>query len=178
MILNGETKALVECYFREIDAAEIREKNYSKQGGWAFDWIDDLIGGYRVFCLETKEYPSVVQGLVSLKALHDSAFNGVHVEHIESAEENLRFNLKTKETNFIRRYEYVGIHLVAFACQFSIDEGLEGFVELTSKTATIPFYEKIGAKKLSKSSQKLIFFEPYGQALAKKYFPGGVQWLD
>uniref|UniRef100_UPI003F494C5A hypothetical protein n=1 Tax=Niallia taxi TaxID=2499688 RepID=UPI003F494C5A len=83
--------------------------------------------------------------------------------------------------NIDRIYTGIGINLVALACQYSLENGCEGHINLISKHETIDFYKskELGGKQFKEGSQLIIFNEPVGQRLAKKYFPGGaIHWLN
>lgn len=84
--------------------------------------------------------------MIALKPNYDEACRCVDVEIIESAPRNKK-ELNQKLNNN-RKYAGIGKCLVAFACQYSIDKGLDGFIALTSKTSKIPFYRDLGAKSI------------------------------
>ena len=173
MIINVETDELVHCYFKKIDRIEIIGKEYSPRGGcWVFDWLKPLTHSYDIYGIITEEFPNIVQGLIALKPNYDEAYRCVDVEIIESAPHNKKE--LNKKINNDRNYVGVGKCLVAFACQYSIDKGLEGFIALTSKTPKIPFYRDLGA--ISIYGQQMMFDADVSVHLAKQYFTGGVKW--
>ncbi|MFD1848873.1 hypothetical protein [Oceanobacillus bengalensis] len=172
MIVNVETNLLVDCYFKKVERSEIIEKKYSPKGNWAFNWLKPLTHSFEIYGIVTEEYPDMIQGLIALKPNYDEAFRCVDLEIIESAPHNKK--LVNKRENVNRKYIGAGRCLVAFACQYSLDKGLEGFVELTSKTSKIDFYQDLGA--VSTYGQNMMIADNVALDLAKQYFPGGVKW--
>jgi hypothetical protein len=112
-----------------------------KTDGWDFDWHEPLKQGFQVFALFVDREPSVVQGLIALKPNLDPTCLFIEVAIIESAPKNKVRNLK-------RNYSGVGEHLMAFACRLGFMHGFDGYVHFKSKTTTVTFYEKIGAKHI------------------------------
>ena len=61
------------------------------------------------------------------------------------------------------RYEGVGAHLFAIACQVSLDAGCDGFVAFTSKSDLVEYYkEKLNAEVFRDRTFKKIRQSPYG----------------
>ncbi len=75
-----------------------------------------------------------------------------------------------------QKYVGVGKCLVAFACQFSIEQGFDGYVNLKSKTQTISFYKKIPGIENPGGGQLFTFNEYGAKTLASRYFEGGIKW--
>lgn len=176
MIYNYKTKKWTECYYRKIDLSEVGEYVPPK---WVFDFKKDFEEGFEVFTLETFEYPGEVQGIVALKV--NKAEYTVHLKSAECADCNKYHvrGLKRNGVNKDRIYTDVGYNLVAFACQYSLEQGCDGHMNLTSKTDTIPYYLRLGGKQFKEGSQMILFDEPIGQSLAATKFPGGViKWLN
>lgn len=169
MILNAETKELVDCFFKKIDRDEIVKKKFTPSGGWAFNWLKPFTQSFEIYGIVTEECPNMIQGLIALKPNYDEDFRCVDVEIIESAPYN-------KKVTDNRLYIGVGRCLVAFACQYSLDKGLEGFVEFTSKTSKIPFYKELGAVTIY--GQNMMINDEAALNLAKQYFSGGVKWWE
>ncbi|MFF2532434.1 hypothetical protein ACFVS2_26565 [Brevibacillus sp. NPDC058079] len=172
MILDTTTNQIVTCFFRKVERAEIKSNRYHPKGGWDFDWLKPITHSFDVFGIVTEEYPGEVQGLIALKPNYDEDYRCVDVELIESAPRN------KKEIKGIpnpdRKYIGVGKCLVAFACEYSFGKGLEGFIELTSKTSKFDFYGSLGA--VPTFSQNMMIDDKTAIQLTKKYFKGGVQW--
>ncbi|MGG0178702.1 hypothetical protein [Gottfriedia acidiceleris] len=149
---------------------------------WVFDFQLDYEEDYEIFVLETLEYRGTVQGIVALKA--NKQESTTYLKSIEATNFNKVYinGKKTNGINFDRVYKGVGYNLVAFACQYSLNQGCEGYLYLKSKTETIPFYTNeefgLGGKQLFEGSQIIVFDEQIGQKLASENFQGGViQWL-
>jgi hypothetical protein len=109
--------------------------------GWLFDWRIPIATDFQVHALFTTSQPATVQGLIALRPNHKPDFLCVEIMNVESAYHN-------KAINPDRKYAGVGEHLMAFACKISFNEKLDGFVQFTSKTTTIPFYQRIGAQHI------------------------------
>lgn len=69
-----------------------------------------------------------IQGAIALENREDHVF--VHL--IESAPHN----------RFSKVFDYVGEHLIAFACKRSIELGHDGYIAFQAKTRLVPYYEK------------------------------------
>ena len=176
MLYNLKTHKWLECYYRKLDKDDVQEY---VPPNWVFDFTSELNDNFEVFGLETKEYPGIVQGIVALRVnKHEYT---VHLKSAESADINKYFihGLKRNGLNPDRIYKGIGVNLVAFACQYSLENDCDGHVNLISKSDTIPFYESIGGEPLFNGGQIIVFLEKAGQKLATEYFSGGaIQWLD
>ncbi|GGM43319.1 hypothetical protein GCM10011351_31610 [Paraliobacillus quinghaiensis] len=174
MIYDVNTHKIIGCYFREVKREEIIHNNYNPKGGWSFNWLKPITHSFEVYGLVTEDYPDLIQGLIALKSNYDEAFRCVDIDIIESAPQNKKV-VKGEENNH-RRYIGVGRCLVAFACEYSLSAGLEGFIELTSKSSKIDFYQDLGA--CSTYGQNMMITGDRAIELAKCYFSGGVQWWE
>lgn len=176
MLYNLKTHKWVECYYRKLNKEEIREY---VPPGWVFDFTLEYKDDFEIFGLETKEYPGTVQGIVALKV--NKKEYTVHLKSAESADVNKFFihGLKRNGVNPYRIYKGIGVNLVGFTCQYSLENDCDGHMNQLSKSETIPFYERIGGDLLFDGGQIIIFLEKAGQKLAAEYFSGGaIQWLD
>ncbi|KQL42453.1 hypothetical protein AN960_00380 [Bacillus sp. FJAT-25509] len=175
MIFNIRFEEWEECYFRKIDIDEVGEYMPPR---WVFNFKKEFDEEYEIFSLETKRFPGMAQGIIALKSSQDDCC--VYLKSVETADFNKYYNIGkiSHGMNHDRVYEGVGYNLVAFACQYSIVQGFEGYMYLVSKTDTIPFYTGLGGDQLYEGSQTIVFQELVGQRLALKHFPGGeIQWL-
>lgn len=177
MLYNLKADKWVECFYRRVEGIEeIREYCPPR---WVFEFELDYKEGYDIFVLETKEYPGTAQGIVSLKVITNEY--AVHLKSAETADSN-KYYLRGQKRNGVnedRIYKGVGTNLVAFACQYSLENECDGYMYLISKTTTLSFYEELGGEPLFQGSQKIAFIEKSGEKLAKKFFPGGaIKWLD
>lgn len=173
MIFNLETNKLEECYFRKVERAEIIENNYRPQGGWDFDWVKPISLSFEVYALVTKSFPEIVQGLIAVKPNFDEIFMCVDIDILESAPKNKKYNKKKLNTN--RNYLNVGKCLVAFSCAYSVEVGLLGYVQLTSKTSKMKFYDELGAK--TSWGQLMMFYDEDAKILIDEHLQGGIKWL-
>lgn len=176
MIFNLKTQRWVECYYRKLDKDEVSEY---VPPSWVFNFTLEFNYDFEVFVLETKEFPGTVQGIVALK-VNKEEFT-VHLKSAESADINKYYihGLKRNGLNPDRIYKDIGVNLVAFACQYSLENDCDGHVNLISKSETIPFYKRIGGATLFDGAQIIVFLEKVGKKLATENFSGGaIQWLN
>lgn len=96
--------------------------------GWKFDWSTTQKNGYTVYELFVKG-DNTVQGRISLKI--DGGVADVDI--VESAPHNYSHNGK---------FEGIGGHLFAIACQISFEAGCDGFVAFTAKTDLVEYYKR------------------------------------
>ncbi|HDX9577011.1 TPA: hypothetical protein ROX88_000482 [Bacillus pseudomycoides] len=162
----------VVYYFRRIEKEEIKQNKYLPDNGWDFNWLHPISHNFEVYGLVTELYPDSVEGLIALKQNNDPDFLCVDIDIVESAPKNKK-EIKGY-ANVQRIYKGVGRCLIAFACQYSLVSGLDGYVGLTSKSSKFSFYESMGATPVS--NQFYMFNTFASQKLVQKYFPGGVLW--
>lgn len=174
MILNLKTKKITECYYREVDFSEAGEYVPPR---WVFDFKKDYEEGYKIFVLETLEYPGTAQGVVAI-GINQAEYT-VHLKSAESSADN-KYYIHGLERNGINRdriYKGVGANLVAFACQYSFENECEGYMYLISKTSTLPFYQD--KLKGVPFGQRVLFNPNTSLALVKEHFPGGaIKWVE
>ncbi|MCM3067122.1 hypothetical protein M3568_11895 [Priestia flexa] len=169
----------VEYYFRKVGKEEIKEKGYLPDEGWEFNWLRPLTHKYEVFGLITKERPDEVEGLIAVMLNDDPDFMCVDIEILESAPRNKK-EIKGY-SNLRRMYIGVGRCLIAFACQYSLDNGFDGYVGLAAKTSKMELYESMGAMAVNgygfdTGAQGYMFTQGAALNIVKEYFPGGVLW--
>ncbi|TCN21202.1 GNAT family N-acetyltransferase [Mesobacillus foraminis] len=172
MLIDLTTNKEVEFYFRKVDRAEIKKNTYLPDNGWDFNWLHPISHEFEVFGLVTQSNHDFVEGLIALKQNHDPDFMCIDIDIVESSPINKK--IIKGIPNLRRNYKGVGRCLIAFACQYSLDKGFDGFVGLTSKTSKFPFYESMGA--IHTFGQQYMFNDIASQKLVKTYFPGGVLW--
>ncbi len=132
-------------------------KTVTKKNGWSFNWTYELKQTDReVHKLTIENNSAIIQGLVSFSVRADHVF--MHL--VESAPFNIGRN---------KVYEGVPGNLVAFACQVSFKNGLQGFVSFVSKTKLIDHYVKsLGAYHFG--GHLMVISTDAAQALVNKYF--------
>lgn len=174
MLIETSSNKKVEYYFRKVDIKEIKANKYNKRNGWDFNWAELLEEGFEIYSLITeKHFNPPAQGLIALKSYRYPSGDGyVNVQNISSSPSN-KAQIKGIAT-FNRTYKGVGKCLVAFACQYSIEIGLKGFVDLESKTVTREFYRDLGAKNIF--GDHYAFDDQVAMALSATYFKGGIIW--
>ncbi len=65
-------------------------------------------------------------------------------------------------------YAGVGAHLLAIACQISLDAGCDGVVAFTSKSDLVDYYmDKLNAVEIT--PRRMVIFEKAAQILLNKY---------
>lgn len=100
-----------------------------------------------------------MQGRVSLEIDGGVA----NVDIVETAPHNYGHN---------GRYEGVGGHLFAIACQISVENGCDGFVAFTAKNSLIEYYKvKLGAQIAY--GQRMFLDEDAARFLLEKYMRKG-----
>ncbi|MCM1046936.1 MAG: hypothetical protein NC433_00730 [Clostridiales bacterium] len=114
-LIDTRTGKKVETEYR-MRETPIRAKDYQ---GWKFNWSITEKNGYDIYELFLKD-DDTVQGRISVKV--DGGVADVDI-------------VETALHNYSRagRYEGVGAHLFAIACQVSYDAGYDGFVALQQK---------------------------------------------
>ncbi len=104
----------------------------------------------------------------------DTGYGFIRVLNISSSPLNKKM-IKGLPT-LSQRYKGVGKCLVAFACQYSIELGLDGYADLQSKTATKGLYLNLGADNPF-GGDHITFDDQAAKALSVTYFKGGIKWL-
>jgi len=128
-----------------------------KKDGWKFNWKKEAKEKNRiVFKLVLDINKSILLGMICLELKED------HV-HIYLAEKS------PDQFGRSKKYEGIGGNLFAFACKFSLENGLEGVVAFLAKTKLIDHYSvSLGAILLK--NQKMFILKEQAEMLIKKYF--------
>lgn len=128
-LIDMRTGEKVETEYR-MRETPIRSADYK---GWKFNWKATEKNGYHIYELFVKG-ENTVQSRISLRI--DGGVADVDI--VETAPHNY---------GHTGRYEGVGAHLFAIACQVSLDAGCDGFVAFTSKSDLVEYYkEKLNAR--------------------------------
>lgn len=123
-LVERESGTVVDTEY--IERTTIIEKQ--EFADWKFDWSTTQQNGYTIYELFV-EGDDTVQGRVSF--IIDSGV--VHIDIIESAPHNYGHEGK---------YEGIGGHLFAIACQISLEAGCDGFVAFTAKSDLVEYYKR------------------------------------
>ncbi|MBT2757909.1 hypothetical protein J7E71_18690 [Mesobacillus foraminis] len=172
MLIDVETNKAVPFYFRRVERTEIKKNMYLPDNGWDFNWLHPISHGFEVYGLVTESNYDFVEGMIALKQNPDPDFMCIDIDIVESSPTNKK--LIKGHPNLRRKHLGVGRCLIAFACQYSLDKGFDGYVGLTSKTSKFPFYESMGA--IHTFGQRYMFNDIASQQITRTYFPGGVLW--
>lgn len=132
-------------------------KSVTKIKGWNFNRKAELKkNDHHVYKLTTRDNPTIIHGLISLKMEEDHVFVSII--------ENAPFNVgKTK------LYKGVPANLFAYACKVSWDLGNQGSVAFVSKTRLIEHYEQsLGAVHLG--NQRMVILPMDTLNLIRRYF--------
>lgn len=121
-LVEKSTGKIIDTEYRKR-TVPIRPKDYK---GWKFKWNKTEEKGYIIYELFLKD-SDIVQGRISLKI--DGGVADVDI--VETAPHN--YGHKGK-------YEGVGAHLFAIACQCSWEAGCDGFVAFTAKSNLVEHY--------------------------------------
>lgn len=129
----------------------ISPKDYK---GWKFDWSKTEKNGYNIYELFLAN-DDTVQGRISLRIDGGVA----NVEIVETAPHNY---------GHMGKYEGVGGHMFAIACQISMEAGCDGVVTFTSKTNLVEYYKK-ALNTVEIADRRLVIFEDAAEILLDKY---------
>ncbi|MDR0864829.1 MAG: hypothetical protein LBO74_07850 [Candidatus Symbiothrix sp.] len=147
-----------DSFATEVSRFTIRDlKSVTKKNGWLFNWKKELNDDKKeVYKLTIVNNSNIIQGLISLSKDVDHIFMNL----LESAPFNLGKN---------KMYDGVAGNLVAYACKISFQQGFEGFIAFTAKTALIEHYIKtLGAYRFG--GQRMIIPTHASRILVEKYF--------
>ncbi|MBK8627272.1 MAG: hypothetical protein IPN86_17405 [Saprospiraceae bacterium] len=147
-----------ESFPTSITLVKLAElKSVTKANGWNFNWKAEVKkNDLQVYKLTTRDNPTIIHGLVSLKLEEDHVFVSII--------ENAPFNIgKTK------LYKGVPANLFAYACKVSWDFGNQGAVAFVSKTRLLEHYEQsLGAVHLGNSRMVILPMDALN--LIRRYF--------
>lgn len=158
IIIDKLTECLVERESGKIVPTEfkkritpIKEKEYNN---WKFRWNVPEQRNYDIYELFL-EGDDVVQGRIALRI--DGGVADIDI--VETAPHNY---------GHMGKYEGVGGHLFAIACQCSAEAGCGGVVAFTAKSDLVEYYKKeLQAVELYPG--RLAIFEEAAQKLLEKY---------
>ena len=141
---------IVETEYRKR-SSKIKQTDYKN---WKFNWSLPEKNNYEIYELFVKG-DEKVQGRIALKI--DGGVADVDI--VETAPHNYGHNGK---------YEGVGGHLFAIACQCSLESNCDGVVAFTAKSNLVEYYKKeLNAVELQ--PRRLVIFEDAAEILLDKY---------
>lgn len=158
-LIERKTGAILETYF--VKAEKLIPK--ARYAGWKFDWSKTQQDGYSVYELYLKG-SLVAEGRISLKI--DGGVADVDI--VETAPHNFGKHGK---------YEGVGAHLFAIACQISMEAGCDGFVAFTAKSRLVEYYSKTLHAKVS-TGRRMYLDQAAAKILLDKYMRKQVECND
>jgi hypothetical protein len=149
-IQDRMTGEIFETIVSELSADELKEiKN------WQFNWLKES-RYFPIFKLTTVAEPTVIQGLMSIKAQEGFIFMSL---------------IETAPHNFGSQKQYLGVagNLVAFACKNSFENGYGGYVSFISKSQLVEHYKKtLKAEVLY--GPRMVIKTPAAIELVRQYF--------
>lgn len=152
---NAQTGKIIPTVFSKVSQEELKELK-----GWKFNWLDETLTDCEIYklCLSDND---TIQGLVALTDFkRDKA---VYVNIAESAPHNLGKH---------KKFNGVGGHLFAIACQTSVNKGYGGFVFMDAKNSELVEHYKdaLGAVLLGRPHPyRMIIDEEKATKLLKIY---------
>lgn len=149
-LVERSTGEQVETEYR-LRTVSIKPKDYKN---WKFDWSRTEKNGYNIYELFIAG-DDTVQGHISVKVDGGVA----DVEIVETAPHNY---------GHLGKYEGVGAHLFAIACQISMEAGCDGVVVFTSKTSLVEYYKR-ALNAVEIADRRLVIFEDAAEILLDKY---------
>lgn len=149
-LVERSTGDIVETDYIERETA-IKKNEYA---GWKFDWSITQKAGYTIYELFVSG-DDTVQGRISLKIDGGVA----NVDIVETAPHNYSHNGK---------YQGVGGHLFAIACQISLEAGCDGVVAFDSKSDLVEYYKQ-ELKAVEIYPRRMVIFEDAAKILLDKY---------
>lgn len=149
-LVEKSTGKQVETEYR-LRTVPIKPKDYK---GWKFDWSKTEKNGYSIYELFLTD-DDTVQGRISLRI--DGGVADVDI--VESAPHNY---------DHTGKYQGVGGHLFAIACQISMEAGCDGFVAFTAKSDLIAYYSRVLNAQVAKG-QRMYIDEAAANILLDKY---------
>lgn len=134
-----------------IKAAEIRRHQHQ----FKFDFIS-ISKKFVVYKVHLEYQPDIIQGLVAFRNQKN---------YLDCA--NMEINEFNKHG--ISLYSGVGKCMVALCCKISVDNGSEGYISFEAKNRLIPYYQRLGAKRIG-SSSRMFIDDVAAQRLIDLYF--------
>lgn len=141
-ILNHLTNERIKCKIQKV----LPEKLRACSDNFKFDWLKEFQRS-EVYSIFTLENPEIIQGLIGIRTQKGFLLLTL-IERAGFGKEHTKL------------YEEVAKLLIAFACKFSIEVGLEGCVAFDAKSALVDYYAELaGAIRIGTSNRMIILPE-------------------
>jgi hypothetical protein len=150
LVLNA-TKEKKDAMGSPVKTAEIRRHQHQ----FEFDFIS-ISRKFIVYKIYLENQPDIIQGLVAFRYQKD---------YLDCV--NMEINGFNKHG--ISLYSGVGKCMVALCCKISLDSGSDGYILFEAKNRLIPYYQRLGAKRIG-SSSRMYLDETAAQKLINLYF--------
>ena len=149
-LVERETGRIVETEYRKHSTG-MKQSEYKN---WKFNWSLPEKNDYEIYELFIKG-DQTVQGRIALKI--DGGVADIDI--VETAPHNYGHNGK---------YEGVGGHLFAIACQCSLENNCDGVVAFTAKSDLVEYYKR-ELNAIEVQPRRLVIFEDAAGILLDKY---------
>ncbi|HEV3413247.1 MAG TPA: hypothetical protein VG101_12250 [Puia sp.] len=150
LVLNATGKK-EDAMAAPVKTAEIRRHQHQ----FEFDFIS-ISRKFVVYKIYLGNQPDIIQGLVAFRYQKD---------YLDCV--NMEINVFNKHG--ISLYSGVGKCMVALCCKISIDNGSDGYISFEAKNRLIPYYQRLGAKRIG-SSSRMFLDDTAAQKLVDLYF--------
>ena len=134
-----------------VKPAEIRRHQHQ----FKFDFIS-ISKQFVVYKIHLEDQSDIIQGLVAFR--HQKSY-------LDCA--NMEINEFNKRS--ISLYSGVGKCMVALCCKISMENDMEGYISFEAKNRLIPYYQRLGAKRIG-SSSRMYIDDVAAQKLIDLYF--------
>lgn len=118
-----------------VKTAEIRKHQHQ----FKFDFVS-ISKKFLVYKIHLENQSDIIQGMVAFRHQKD---------YLDCV--NMEINGFNKRG--ISLYSGVGKCMVALCCKISMDNGSEGYISFEAKNRLIPYYQRLGAKRIGSSSR-------------------------
>lgn len=134
-----------------VKTGEIRRHQHQ----FKFDFIS-ISKKFVVYKVHLEDQSDIIQGLVAFRHQKD---------YLDCA--NMEINEFNKRN--ISLYSGVGKCMVSLCCKISMESELQGYISFEAKNRLIPYYQRLGAKRIG-SSSRMFIDDVAAQKLIDLYF--------
>ena len=150
LVLNA-TRKKEHVLAAPIGTPEIRRHRHQ----FEFDFVS-ISKKFTVYKLYLENQPDIIQGMVAFR------YQKGYLDCV-----NMEINGFNKRG--ISLYAGVGKSMVALCCKVSMDNGAEGYISFEAKNRLIPYYQRLGARRIG-SSSRMFIDDVAAQKLINLYF--------